>query len=60
MAQAILEEYLEPRGELEVVYRMIMENAWELGVRHMVPDVGEIAAQMSREKEVKVWRESEE
>ena len=56
VAQAILEEYLEPRGESEVAYQMIVEKARLLGVRHMVPDVGEPAAQMLQEKGVRVWR----
>jgi hypothetical protein len=47
---------LEPRGESEVVYRMIMEKTRELGVRHMAPDVGELAAQVLQEKGVRVWR----
>ena len=47
---------VEPRGESEVAYHVIIEKAWELGVRHMVPDVGEFAARVSRERGVKVWR----
>ena len=35
---------------------MILEKAWELGVRHMVPDVGELAALVLQEKGVRVWR----
>jgi hypothetical protein len=54
--QAILEEYLEPQGESEVAYRVIVEKTRGLGVRHMVPDVGELAAQVLREKGVKVGR----
>ena len=46
---------VEPGGELEVAYRVIMEKVWELGVRRMVPDVGELAARVSRERLVKPW-----
>ncbi len=55
VAQAILEEYLDPRRESEITYRAIVERAHELvmGSRH---DVVELAAQILVAKGIRIWR----
>jgi DNA-binding transcriptional ArsR family regulator len=56
VAQAILEEYLDPRKESEITYRAIVEKAHELIVGSKSHDVVELAAQVLTEKGIRVWR----
>ena len=56
VAQAILEEYLEPRGESEVLYRLVLEKVKEIGVKTEIPDVGNLVTKALLAKGIKVWQ----